>query len=263
MIANIKNLVKLKLDNKTNKIVTIFVFILSVVFSYMILELLNGNMSFSIPFKHLLFNFILIILTHLLIYSLTNSIKITMILTNSIFFLLGFVNYIILCLRGTPIVPWDLLTIKTASHVSEVYSFTFSFHLLFGIVLFVLLMILAFKMNYKFKFSRLNLILRLTFLVVTVTFACFLYKTDMINYFNLDTSLWEPKKEYANNGFLASFVKQSKNLFNLPPEGYSIEAVKDILDSIPIKESTLVSNTPNIIVIMSESFSDLAVNRKA
>lgn len=264
--------IKVETNNKIKLITSIIFLLLSVVLSYIIIELLNQNNLFNLYIKRLIFNFIVIILLHLFIYSLSNKISITIIVSNAIIFILGLVNYTVTCFRGTPLVPWDILSIKTAVHVATSYSFEFNYYLLLAILLFILVVSIGLKANYKFKRKKINLVLRFSFIIIIALIAILFYKTDFIDSFDFENNLWKPKDEYANNGFLASFIKQSKNLFNDKPNNYSAAAVNNILlevkDQFPeSKEPTNFSQTqlqpsdaPNIIVIMNESYSDLSVN---
>lgn len=265
--------IQINTTDKVRIIYTLTSFIISILFSYIIIELLNQNTLFSIYRKRLLFNFIVIIFLHLFIYAISNKISLTIILSNSIIFILGIVNYAVTCFRGTPLVPWDVLSFKTATYVATTYTFQFSYYLLLSVSLFVLIIAIALKASYRFKKQNINLTLRFISIVIVFAFTILFYKTDVIDYFDFENNLWKPKDEYANNGFLASFVKQSKNLFSDAPENYSSDTVESILleleDRIYQDESVSVYNsdntdedTPNIIVIMSESYSDLSVNRR-
>ena len=228
----------------------------------MIIDLLNQNILFNLDIKRLALNFIVIILIHLFIYALSNKINLTIIISNSLIFILGLINYVVLCFRGTPFVPWDVLSLKTATTVAGNYTFEFTHYLLLAITLFALVISIGLKATYKFRKSKINSLLRFSFLVIIIVFTITFYTTDIINYFNLDTNLWDPKTEYANNGFLASFLKQSKNLFIDAPNNYSIEYVKNIMSENNYNNESVQTNTdsPNIIVIMNETFSDLKVN---
>jgi len=107
--------------------------------------------------------------------------------------------------------------------------------------------------------------LLITLSILAVTLILVFYKTDVINYFDFENNLWKPRDEYLNNGFLASFLKQSKNLFNTEPENYlpsNINGILSKLETIPTFNYESLDEKPNIIVIMNESYSDLSVNRK-
>ena len=259
---------------KTNKIVSIVLFIISFIISYIMMELLNKNTNLFIEFRRLLFNFIIIILLNLFIFAITNKIRAAIIASNLILLIIGVVNYFVFSFRGTPIVPWDFLTFKLAADLTNSYVFTFSLlrDLLLPAFLFILLILTAIKTNYKFAFNKLNVIIRSAILIIVLVFIICFYNTNFMNAFGLETNLWEPAVEYHNNGFLASFVKQSKNLVNTAPANYSVDQVKKIAAEIISEETSVDSNTgtqnevssdkPNIIVIQNESFADLSVLRQ-
>lgn len=256
--------VKIEFSNKANMCVTIISFIISILFSYIIIELLNQNNLFSLYSKRLIFNFIVIIFLHLFIYAISNKLSLSIILSNLMIFILGIVNYTVTCFRGTPLVPWDILSIKTAAYVATSYTFNFSYYFLLATSLFSLIISIGLKANYKLKTEKLTLILRFANLSIILILTIAFYKTNIIDYFDFENNLWRPMDEYSNNGFLASFVKQSKNLFNDKPDSYSTEAVQNIL--FELEDKKIYKNDPsiekpNIIVIMSESYSDLTVNR--
>jgi len=257
--------VKVDFDKKSNIFYAFFSIILSVLFSYMIIELLNENKLFCIYPKRLVFNFIIIILLHLFIYAISNRINLTILLSNSIIFILGFVNYTVTCFRGTPLVPWDILSLKTAAYVASSYTFKFSFCSLLAIIFFVFILSIGSKAKYIFKKRWFNVTFRIVTILIIVTLILVFYKTDVINYFDFENNLWKPRDEYLNNGFLASFLKQSKNLFNTEPENYlpsNINGILSKLETIPTFNYESLDEKPNIIVIMNESYSDLSVNRK-
>lgn len=254
--------IKIDASKKMQLIFSIISLISSIIFSYIIIELLNKNDLFDLYIRRLIFNFIIIIFLHLFIYAISNKINLTIIIVNSLIFMLGLINYVIVCFRGTPFVPWDILSIKTAAYVASSYTFSFSYHLLLAISLFIFIISLALKANYTFtKRKNLSLVLRFACILIISIITIVFYQTDMINYFDFENNLWKPKDEYANNGFLASFIKQSKNLFNEKPENYSIESLQNIISETDYSSTTKTTeNSPNIVVIMSESFSDLTVN---
>ena len=267
IFSSLLNSIKIENSKKIQFFITLFSLLISFLFSYLIIELLNQNNLFNLNIKHLIFNFIIIIFLHLFIYAVSNSAKATIVISNLLIFILGVANYTVTCFRGTPLVPWDILSIKTAAYVASTYTFEFNYYILLAITLFAFIISLGFKANYKFKKQKINIAFRFCCLITILLFTFTFYKTNIIDYFDFETNLWEPKQEYLNNGFLASFTKQSKNLFNDKPTNYSTACVQDILTEIKEKSSNneIINETndsPNIIVIMNESYSDLTVNRK-
>lgn len=254
--------VKIDFNKKANKYISILVFIISILCSYIIIELLNQNILFSLYRKRLIFNFIVIIFLHLFTYAIFGKLNLSIVFSNSIIFILGVTNYTITCFRGTPFVPWDILSMKTAVYVAGSYTFNFNHYILLATSLFSLILSIGLKAKYTIKKQCFNYAFRVVSLAVILITTIVFYKTNIINYFDFENNLWKPIDEYSNNGFLASFIKQSKNLFNDVPKNYSSESVQNILENL--EKSSFSNNScdenPNIIVIMNESYSDLTVN---
>lgn len=256
------------LTAKNYKKFFIIVSMLSVIIILFILELFNTNNLFFIGITKLLFNFLIIALIYLIVFAITNRFKLALILSNIILFVLGFANYIVSMFRGTPLSLLDILSLKTGISVAFTYKFNFDFYFILAIIIFILLIAIISKANYKYdnkyKLFRVCSLLGAIFIIFAF------YTTNLISIFNLYTYLWIPENEYRTNGFLASFIKQSKELLISEPENYSIEVLAKISDDnyySEIKENnpniTVTSdNKPNIIVIMNESFSDMAVHRE-
>jgi len=236
------------------------------------MELLDNNTNLFVGFKRILFNFIIIIVLNLFIYAISNKIRVAIIVSASIFLIIGLVNYLVLTFRGTPLLPSDFLTYNVGADVIGNYTIPITHYLLLSAFLFVLLIAIAVKIKCKFKWTKLTAAIHLIILALILTFVICLYKTNLINFFGLETNLWQPAVEYQHNGFLASFIKQSKNLVNPPPNNYSVDQVKKIASEIAIQttaadNSTSIQNKddsdkPNIIAIQDESFADLSLLRQ-
>lgn len=267
--------VKVKLDENTTKTFTIVNIIFSVFYLTYIIELLNMNNIFCINILRLLFNFILISMFYIFIFCISNKVKFSIIFSNVILFLLAFANYSISTLRGTPLSILDILSLHTGLTILTTYTIEFNFYLLLAIISFLLLIVLNLKVNYKINSCKKYIIIRLIIIFAIIIITALLFLTDLINIFGLNTYLWVPADEYHDNGFLASFFKQTKELIVKEPDNYSLEKVEDIYSSL--EESVPTNSTintdssiskeneekdlPNIIVIMNESFSDMTVHR--
>lgn len=257
------------INEKYNKWYSIIISLFSMVFMCFIIELLNNNNMFTIHFDKLLFNFIIIAVVYLIIFSIINRIKLALIISNIALFLLGFANYMVLMFRGTPLSFLDVLSIKTGISVAFTYKLNFTFYLLFSAI--SLMLLLSIILNITCQSTKKRKLFRIISLLCSMILIFAFFSTNFVSIFKLDTNLWVPSKEYKSNGFLASFIKQSKEINMSKPEGYSLELLSEIRDlhyveeiketnaSINQKEN---DNKPNIIVIMNESFSDMAVHRE-
>lgn len=250
-------------ENKHRNIIYTSIFLISILFSYIIVELLNSGNIFTIRPKLIFLNLMFIFILHLIMFVITNNLKWTIILSNIAIYLVAVINYFVTRFRGTPLVPWDILSAKTAATVASTYTIAIVPQLVLASFILIFLIILSFKLNNKPSNIKQRLILDFTCLVLITTFFISLYNTNMLEVFETSTNLWEPILEYKENGLLVSLLKQSKNLINKAPDEYSIEKVNSIIQNIDIDDNNLSitdeRQKPNIIIIMNESFSNLRV----
>ena len=219
----------------------------------------NGKLLFE--HGRMVLNFILIYLIIGLFYCITGKIKVSLYITAILTCIIGVINYFITQFRGTPLVPWDLFSLKVALTVLPTFKFTFTRKLLLGIVLFIVsLIILKFISIDSFKNGKFKIFYRIVLLIGIIVFLACFYLTGMIKVFNLNEN-WDPKEEYHNNGLVASLFKQSRNLIIQKPAGYDIKSLSELASTIevPIIEHDDDYEFPNIIAIMNESFAELKV----
>ncbi len=260
---------KLKLDKLWNKIdkkglvnnlkkLFLLIVIPQLIFFYCQF-LCNGKFVFEKGRIHL--NFILIYVIIALVYSIVGKVKLALIISSVLTFIIGIINHFITAFRGTPLVPWDLFSINVALTVLPTFKFYLSKKAIYGILIFVAAIFITKKTNINpFKNGKLKILYRLLMFCFVVTFLVNFFTTDLITKFKLDEN-WDPKEEYHNNGLIASLFKQARNLIIEDPEGYDANAIQKIADSIvtPIAEESEDVEKPNIIVIMNESFADLKI----
>ncbi len=176
--------------------------------------------------------------------------------------LVGVINYFVVEFRGSPVVPWDLLSIGTAVSVADNYTYTVTWKLLFLIFGFVFLILFDAKIRFRVKKWKVRLPAALISLAVILGFGAAIQEETVKTAWGMDQTLFTPNVRYRNNGFVAAFVG-NLHLINIQePDGYSVAKVEEYL---PSEESTAqaladysLSEVPNIIIVMDEAFSDLA-----
>lgn len=260
----------MKLKKLSNKHLNIIFLIFSILFIAFIIELLNENILFNIGFNKLILNFIIIIFVYLFFICITNKLKLSIIVSNVLLFGVAFTNYSVTSLRGTPLSLLDVLSVNTGLTIADSYTLIVNKYLVFAIICFIFLIFTNTKINHKLSKSKKSMIIRFCIAVFIIIFFVMLLTTKLINNIGLDTNLWVPSDEYHSNGFLASFVKQVRDLVIEKPDDYSIDKIEDIyystletkLTSIDIDEQDVQQTNvkPNIIVIMNESFADMSVH---
>lgn len=179
--------------------------------------------------------------------------------------ILGFANYLKMSYRQEPIYPDDLKMITEFNLLKDMT----------GTPIFIGLMLLAilafggvvWAIVRSFKKDRTFQIYRILTLVMTVAmmgyFSNFNNPNNLLRKAYNQTALWIPysqKMNYYNTGFIGGFLYNLKVEPMERPEGYSKEKINEITKKYQAtadeKNQTASDEQPNIIYVMSESFSD-------
>lgn len=245
--------------------------VLFVIFScleYITIETFLGGDVGTIGFEYGFKNIMLLMGVNLVLVSVTHRFRFTFLLSGVFVLLLGIANYFVDAFRGYGIVYMDIYAVKTAFGVAEGYSFSWDWHLLLGILLGVGLLVLCLLLAPRGK-KRKRLgswVLSLTGLAAGVGFFVWIsfgygFLGDVVNL------TWDHSIGISEYGYLLYFLANAGEHTVEAPEGYSVEKAEEILsryEDASQTNSVLASHagnatSPNIIMVMNESFSDLSV----
>ncbi|MGI8168571.1 LTA synthase family protein [Enterococcus lactis] len=178
---------------------------------------------------------------------------------------LGFANYMKMSYRQEPIYPDDLKMITEIGLLKDMTG-----TMLFTVILAAAGTVLGLFCWYMFrslKKGRRFQLFRLTTLLVAIGLLG--YISNFNNPDNLlrkaynKTALWIPysqKMNYYNTGFIGGFLYNLKVEPMDEPEGYSKTKIKEITEKYQKladeKNKAVEEESPNIVFVMSESFSD-------
>ena len=211
-------------------------------------------------------NLLIYTLFLLVFYLITNRTKYAALLTVLITYVLGLANYFVWNFRGSPIVAADLASLKTATNVAGNYNYSLGLDAVWATVLFVSFasIFLSLRTQKGLHAKKRIILLLVTSLLTTGTWGVF-FHTTLMKKLNVSVSVWMPERDYAQNGSALSFLLTWTYYIVEKPAGYSAEAAEEITKgyvSDSAEDSSDDSDTvkPNVIAIMNESFSDLAVD---
>ena len=206
-------------------------------------------------------NYLLLLLPYLILYALPYF-KITSAILNLAVFLFGIGEHYVVLFRNTIIYPWDLVNIDLALKVSRTYDFVISKEVILAGVLFLVMTALSFVgKEPKFKVWLRGLLAALLTAALCLYMGFFVMQrgaqqsTGIRFYYTIVNYNYE-------NGVLLNFGYHIRFLFREKPQGYSKDEVEKDLAQYDTKTASLVPDgeKPDIIMIMSEAYSDLAVN---
>lgn len=213
-------------------------------------------------------NAILIYILQGVLFALIYRIKIVMYISIFLNWFFFFADEIVLVLRKTPLVPTDLLSIKTAVSVAGNYTFEFTSRLIVATAFSVMLVYIIHKLELKKTMIETSKMLeqlgvRFAFLVCSGILILYVgsfqrgeFKKDNFDVENMN----------ENVGTLLAFYLNSKEMFLEEPSGYTAAKAERLLDEYTdeteeyVEASTVFDDdNPNVIIIMDEAFSDLEV----
>lgn len=185
-----------------------------------------------------------------------------------IFAIVGLVNYFVLDFRSAPVMPWDILSVKTAASVADNYNYRLDKQAAIVLALFALVLLISSYCDIYVTFIKLRVSGALISFFLLTAFVNYTQSNDCLYRFRLYDKLFTPTTMTYKDGTVVAFCMQLQYLFVEKPEGYSKERAEEILqeglsqpysDIESFQTALEAKNTPNIIVIMNEAFSDLNI----
>lgn len=228
-------------------------------------ECLNNVFIYDMTYLGFFGNYLLVVIMYFLFFALTGSFRVSYITVNSVLFGLGVAHSYIMDFRGTPFLPMDFLSIKTAAGVANTYNYTPTYKVMTAALIFIFIIIISVKTETP-KFNILTKIISRAF---TGTFASVLlilfYFTSIFADMGVKPDFWNQTRGYHNYGFAFNFFANTKYLYMSQPNNYNPNELKNYVNSVVDNSSDSTDNTdddyvkPNIICIMNESLADLSV----
>ena len=198
---------------------------------------------------------IIIIMLSIGTYGITGKIKTSMIVSSAIGMILAIINYLLVQIRGTSITPTDFYSVGMVYGMINNIKINFSAEIFIAIGLITLWIFIYSKYAIKDISKNKRLITRIISVTVCVVFFTLFLKTDV---FSVELT-YNTKQFYEQKGIATSFLTTLKSMKLKEPKGYSTETIKHYLNENKKNNTNKKEqNSPNIIVIMNESLSDLA-----
>lgn len=232
---------------------------LSPMVSFFIMEIIVGNYNLAMFRSYSTYNIVWYAVLYFMVFALIRKIKLTILISNIVIYLIAMVNYFVFTFKGNPILPSDLLAWKTGLSVANNYVLIFTKDFILATSLMFLLFVLASKLEEKKR--RISIINRGigigAFLVFYAVIFHAFFQTNLIKSKISVLDFFAPKYTYSAYGTAFGFVANVHALKAEPPEGYSVNQIVETFSNIEEKKES-VETLPNIIVIMNEAYSDLS-----
>lgn len=212
------------------------------------------------------FNIILFELVAWILFFLFRNVKWALRTEGIVAMTAGLANAYVYSFRSLPLVPWDIYSVKTAMSVADNYDFMPSVRYVVVVLGFVA--IISAVRFFDLRLEKLKWYAGLAAAVVICIILSgvthVLQQEDFQNRHRMYNKLFTPVYMWQVNGFALTMVMELPYISVDKPDGYDKNAAEEQLVAYEKKAKendakTKNKQNPNIIVIMDEAFSDLAI----
>lgn len=257
--------VKVKIADKWKKYIGFGTLLTVPAFSFFCIEYAIGNEIFPMQFIVVILNYLICLSIYLLFYFLSNSIRISVSAGVVVFTVASLANCFVREFRGNSIRVSDVFAMRTAMNVAGGYEFIFSETKVHIILMSIAIILLVAHIDYKERVKRKMILQRVAVVLVWISFIGTVLNTTYMEAKGLKADWWELKASAKEHGSLLDFTSGIPYLKVEKPENYTKKQAKTIeMDGanqagagLKVEKEEAVA-TPDIIVIMNESFSDLS-----
>ena len=246
------------------------IFFLSPVLSYIMFELVTGNLAAVLP-KNAVLNMVWMFALYLLVFGISGSSRISIPVSSVILYVISLAEAFVVSFRSRPIMMGDVLAVKTAMTVAGSYNYTPTFMMIICGILLIMWNVLAQLVPVRIRGKKKR---AAVFGGSAAAVAVFIggFYTVLVPKLGLEVNLWDPTTSYAENGYVLASAVSLKYLVKKAPEGYSQAKIQEIYEKYVGNEEEQNEETAaaveagdavqptNIICIMNESLSDLSVD---
>lgn len=213
-------------------------------------------------------NYLCALMIFLFVYIFARSTFWTTLIAGGIINIFGIANYYTIQFRGSPILPWDIKSLGTATDVMSNYDFKVTPAIYLSVYAFIALLILLFKMkptskNDKKEYPNKRKLAErgIAAFLFAVVFAL-IVPINLMSTLGVEVWPWNQKASTRITGVLAGFFGNIQFIMVEKPDGYSENIVQDIYSETISHEAPKPlgkpKENPTIIAVMNESFTDLA-----
>ena len=249
------------IKEQKNKIIQLLCLISVPAAAFYLMECYTHNPLSEVRTWAQLFNVILFELIAWILYFLVGRVRTALRIELVIAMVFGLSNAYVVRFRTNPIVPWDLFSWKTAASVASNYDFKPDTHMVVVTILFlagIALLQFVKKESGTIKIWK-RLILAAAFCVVLTGFVGKLQDESFQTSHRLYPFLFTPAYMTTVNGIAVTFAMDLAYVTVEKPSGYQASEEQAVLEQYGEQETESTEELPNIVAVMNESFSDLAV----
>ncbi len=237
--------------------------ILTIFLGFFLVEFAWNPHVLDMSLFHVAANLFFLGVTYAIMYFFGQRTRAAMVAFLLLCLVLGTANYYLVKFKGQPVVPADLLAFPTAAEVGGGYSFAPDWHVMVCAVVFAFACAAIMLLPKHPLDTRNALVSGLACLISVVMLTSYLLFNDITEDFDCKPDSWSTQEYYADYGAALCFMKRIQDTYPQWPAGYQTQKAESALAVYPneiesASEAAGGARKPNVIVVMNETFSDLA-----
>ncbi len=243
-------------------------FVLFNILEFLVLELFFNVFAFQYEWQIFCKNLAILMGVNLILTGLFHGIRHAFILSSVLCLVIGIANYFLISFRGYGIVYMDFYAVGTAAEVAGGYDYRVTAELAGDVITGAALVVLSFclpRRRHPYRSLKYSLISLGGILASALFFFWTVF--DTVFYKDVSSLSWDHSIGMEQYGYVLYFMANAGKAQVKPPYGYSAEWADRILSRYEEKGASKAmgnalgknGKTPDIIMIMNESFADLSV----
>ncbi len=242
------------------RIPAIIALFLCPIITFYLFDLYTHNPFTDMKLKTQVLNIVFYQLTGALLLGIFRHVRIALMLQSGFFMLFGLANYYVQNFRSAPIRPWDIFSVQTAASVADNYDYSLEKDTIMILAAFALLVLLESRIRMKAPtVMRKRLLLILLPILLLAGYTKMVQSDSFVSEFGLYDKFFTPTVVNKRDGNAVAFLMALEYMDVEKPADYATEDIEQLLQENETIPGELHKERPNIIVVMNEAFSDLAV----
>ncbi len=200
------------------------------VFSYLLFELVTGNLE-TIPWYMAALNIGWIYVLYLIVLGISGTSRIAVPLVSILLLIASLAEAFVVAFRERPVMFWDVLALPTAMTVSGTYTYVLTNAMKAAILAVLAMNVLTWFVPVRAKGWKKRLGLGAGCAGGSAVY-CLVFFLHFMPAWDLGINMWAVNESYQYYGYVLSTAISSRYIVRKPPAGYSVRAVEAVYNEL-------------------------------
>lgn len=232
LVSGLAAVIQFNLPERFSRIYSFVMYFGAPVMAALITECIQGIFIYDWSPRTFFLNYLVFLILYSMVAVFTGIFRRTILIMTPMLFAFSLISLLVREFRGTPLMPADIVTLRTGLNVASGYHYELDCFTILAIVLFVLFEVMTFRMPTLKVRRKFHQVFRLlSFCLVAFTSSAF-YLTSIAADNGIKPDFWNQARGYRNTGTVFNFVLNSRYLIIEKPEDYKASEIISITNDL-------------------------------